>query len=192
MIEIVDSFEGDKVGLFKDMINYKNPYISIIFIKSAGNYMDALLGEEISKYIKDEDINKKIAAIKALGQAGDVRYIDEIIECIEDSSWEVRAASAKSLGRLGNGSALKYLSGALTDSQWWVRHNAASALIELPGSMGTIEEVLKGKDRSKDAVVSAVESSGLLENMKSKEMQHDSDAKRMIEAIKEYHIQRQS
>lgn len=131
LIEIVDSFEGDFVLLYKKMILSENDYISTVFIKSLANYMDMQFNDDIVKLLDGKNKDKKIAVIKVLGQTSDVRFIQELIECLNDEAWEIRSMAASSLGRMEDGRALSFLVKALTDRAWWVRFNAAQATFNL-------------------------------------------------------------
>ena len=163
LIEIVDSFEGNKKYVYQHMINSKNDFIASVFIKSAGNFKDLSLSEEISKFLFDLDKEKRISAIKAIGNMGDVRYIEKIIELLEDSEWEVRAIAAKSLGRFEDDRILIPLAKVLSDKQWHVRYNAASSILSAPEGLDTVSYIFEGEDKfAKDIMISAIENSGYM------------------------------
>lgn len=187
LTEIIDSFEGDKRELYKTMINSENIYVSTVFIKSAGNYMDIALNEDIYKFVDDENKNRSIAVIKALGQSVDVRYINKIIEKLRDKEWEVRAAAAKSLGRFENDKSLDSLIEALSDTEWWVRYNAANAIIKIRNGINRLENILLSKDDfAKDSIISAMEDSGVIQDVFLYEHLIDEDKRDILNMLKEY------
>lgn len=187
LIEIADSFQGDKHVLYKRMINHENPFISSVFIKSAGNYVDTKISQEISKFISDEDKNKKIAAIKSIGQIGDIRFIDKIIGALKDESWEVRAVAAKSLGKFQDSKALQELKKTLKDREWWVRYNSAWSIIRIPGGVEVVEDVLNEEDKfAKDILISAVENSGVIDEIRTYDSSIDLEKRRISKLITDY------
>jgi HEAT repeat protein len=189
LTEIVDSFEGNKLELYKIMIDSNNAYISTIFIKSAGNYMDAELNEYIKRFIDDHNKERKIAAIKAIGQNSDNRFLGDIIEKLKDSEWEVKAAAAKSLGRIGDKRALKPLLMALSDTSWWVRFNAANSIISIPEGTAVLEDIFKSNDKfSKDIIIAALEDSGLIQDIFLYENSEDLNMRKLVSNIREYMI----
>lgn len=160
LIEIIDSFEGDKNKIYKYMINSSNNFIASVFIKSAGNYKNVLLNNEISKYLFSGDKELKIASVKAIGSIGDEKYLDVIIKLLEDSEWEVRAVTARALGSFNNVKILMPLVKALSDSQWYVRFNAATSILNHSEGVKVVSHVFQGEDRfAKDIIISAVENS---------------------------------
>ncbi|KRQ87815.1 HEAT repeat protein [Caloramator mitchellensis] len=163
LIELIDDFEGDKGYVYEKMINSDNDFLSAIFMKSAANYMDFRFSEMAVKYLKDNNKEKRIAAIKLIGNAADVRFIDEVLECLNDAEWEVRAVTAKVLERFEDEKAVIPLVSALSDKVWFVRYNAAKSLIKIPGGIDAIEIVMQGDDKfAKDIVIYAVENLGIL------------------------------
>ncbi len=160
LIEIVDSFEGDKNKIYKYMINCKNSFIASVFIKSAGNYKDISLCNDISKYLFNENKELRIACVKAIGNIGDETYLDDIIKLLDDSEWEIRAVTAKALGNFAHDKILIPLSKALSDVQWYVRYNAATSILCHEKGMSVLSSVFKGNDKfSKDIIISAIENS---------------------------------
>jgi hypothetical protein len=189
LIEIVDSFEGDKVLLYKKMLGIENVYISTIFIKSAGNYMDTRFNQYISQFIKADDKNKKIAAIKAIGQTVDIRFLKDLINCLKDEHWEVRAAAAKSLGKMGDTRALSYLVEALSDREWWVRYNSAEAIFKTHEGIEKVETVFMGEDNfAKDSVLAAMETCGVFGDLYLYEHSSDPNKRQLANLINEYII----
>lgn len=187
LVEIVDSFEGNKLALYGKMINHKNPIISSVFIKSAGKLVDSKISEEIARFIEDEDKNRKIAAIKSIGQIGDIRFIEEIISALQDDSWEVRAIAAKSLGNLQDSRCLPYLKESLKDREWWVRYNSAWSIIRIPRGVEVIEEVLRGEDKfAKDILISAIENSGIINEIYTYESSIDLEKRKIYKLVSEY------
>lgn len=160
LVEIADSFEGDKIYVYRNLIYIEDEFISSIFIKSAGNYKDTILADEIALYLAIENKEKKIAAMKALGNMGDNRYVGPIITLLSDEAWEVRAIAAKVLGQLQSEKALIPLAEALSDREWYVRYNAANSLISIEGGIDIVYDILDGQDRfAKDIIVSVLETS---------------------------------
>lgn len=186
LIEIADSFEGDKNKIYKYMINENNSFTASIFIKSAGNHKNKFLSHEISKYLFSEDKELKIAAIKAIGSIGDEEYLDSIISLLDDKEWEVRAVSARALGNFTNNKILLPLVKALSDSQWYVRFNAATSILNHSEGIDVVSHVFQGEDRfAKDIIISAIENSSkniiyLYENS------NDPEKKELALKIKEY------
>lgn len=193
LTEIIDSFEGDKAQLYKSMINSDDLFLSTIFIKSAGNYMDIDLNYQIAKYIDDEDKNRRIAAIKAIGQNGDVRFLDKLIHKLKDEEWEVRSAASKSLGRLGDSKALPKLVESLSDSQWWVRYNSARSIFQIPRGIEIIETVIKGEDKfAKDILIASLEDSGVINDIYLYENSQDEKKRDLANLVRKYVIYRES
>lgn len=160
LIEIVDSFEGDKNKIYRHMINSDNNFIACVFIKSLGNYKDMSLNKDISEYLSGEDKERRIAAVKAIGNMSDVRYLNNIIELLEDNEWEVRAVTARVLSNFTNSKILIPLAKSLSDSQWYVRYNAAISILNHDDGIDTISYVFQGKDKfAKDIIISAMENS---------------------------------
>jgi len=186
LVEIADSFEGDKIYVYRNLMYLEDEFISSIFIKSAGNYKNTLLADEIAIFLADENKEKKIAALKALGNMGDNRYVIQIIELLNDKSWEVRAIAAKVLGQLQDNRALIPLVKALSDKEWYVRYNAANSLISIEGGIELVYDVLEGEDRfAKDIVVSVLETSYGWDKVLEYDM-YSSRTPKLSEAIKKY------
>lgn len=187
LIEIVDSFEGDKTSLYYKMIPNEDPFISSIFIKSAGNYKDLSLNDIIVLFIKEKNIARKIAAIKVIGQTFDIRFLADLIRCMKDDSWQVRSVTAKSLGKLGYTSALPALVEALNDKEWWVRYNAAQSIFMIPDGIKEIEAVFLAKDTfAKDSLLSAMENSGTFADLYLYEYSTDVNKRRLAMLVKDY------
>jgi hypothetical protein len=186
LVEIADSFEGDKIYVYRNLFYLEDEFISSIFIKSAGNYKNTLLADEIAIFLADENKEKKIAALKALGNMGDNRYVIQIIELLNDESWEVRAIAVKVLGQLQDNRALIPLVKALSDKEWYVRYNAANSLISIEGGIELVYDVLEGEDRfAKDIVVSVLETSYGWDKVLEYDM-YSSRTPKLSEAIKKY------
>jgi HEAT repeat protein len=168
LIEIVDSFEGDKKYIYKKMIHMKNDTIAVVFIKSAGNFKDMSLNEEIAIFLKDKNKEKKISAVKALGNMADNRFIEDMITLLEDEEWEVRAVVAKALGVFEEHRILPSLIKALSDAQWFVRYNAAYSILSIDKSMESLICIFESDDKfAKDIILSVLENTGLINNMES-------------------------
>ncbi|HCL02792.1 MAG TPA: hypothetical protein DHW61_10345 [Lachnoclostridium phytofermentans] len=160
LIEIVDSFEGDKNNIYKHMINGSNSYFTVVFIKSAGNSKNISLSKDISKYLLSENKELRIAAVKAMGNIGDEEYLDDIIELLKDCEWEVRALSAKALSNFTDHKILIPLKNALSDREWHVRYNAATTILNHKDGMSVVSSVFEGDDEfAKDIIISAIEHS---------------------------------
>lgn len=160
LIEIVDSFEGDKYKIYKHMVNCNNSFIACVFIKSAGNSKNISLSSEISKYLFNENKELRIASVKALGNIGDKTYLDTIIKLLEDTEWEVRAVTARALGNFTDSKILIPLAKALSDSEWYVRFNAATSILNHSEGMSIVSYVFQGTDKfAKDIIISAIENS---------------------------------
>lgn len=160
MIEIVDSFEGDKLEMYNTMIDSNTSYLSTVFIKSAGNYGDKAVSEKIIRYVKDSNRNRRAACTRALGQLKDNRYINDLIEALDDADWECRAVAAKSLGLIGDARALNALMKTLSDKEWWVRYNSACSIVQIPEGLNLVESIMSNDDLfAKDIIMSALENS---------------------------------
>jgi HEAT repeat protein len=192
LTEIVDTFEGDKLLIYEKMINSKDSYISSIFIKSAGNYMDKSLIEKIAVFLNDEDKSRRIASIKAIGQLGDKRYLEDIAKALNDSDWEIRAVAARSLGGLSDNRALEYLVKSLCDKEWWVSYNSAYSIVGLPGGFEVIKSVFEGSDKfAKEILLSAIENSGILKKNFNSSRVMNSEGNAIPNIIKEFNIGKQ-
>lgn len=175
LVEIADSFEGNKIYVYRNLIYVDDEFISSIFIKSAGNYKDTILADEIALFLANENKEKKIAAMKALGNMGDIRYVEPIIALLSDEAWEVRAIAAKVLGQLQSNEALIPLVKALSDKEWYVRYNAANSLIAIEGGIEMVYDILDGEDRfAKDIIVAVLETSYGWDKV----LEHDKTTKR--------------
>lgn len=162
LIEIVDSFEGDKNKIYKKMIHSDNSLVARVFIKSAGNYKHASLSRDISKYLFSEDKERRIAAVKAIGSIGDARYLDDVIKLLKDSEWEVRAVTAKSMNNFTNSKILIPLARSLSDNKWYVRYNAAMSILNYEKEIGMsiISYAFQRKDKFvRNIIISAIENS---------------------------------
>lgn len=167
LIEIVDSFSGDKKYVYKKMIHDKNEFIACVFMKSAANFKDLSLSKEISKYLKDPSKEKRIASIKAIGGMKDKRYINDIIDLLDDKEWEVRAMAAKILGDFKDKTSIKHLTKALSDDKWFVRYNAAFSILTIDDKFEYTKQILNGNDElSKEMILYVIESRGLHEKFK--------------------------
>jgi HEAT repeat protein len=189
LTEIIDSYEGDKEQLYTTMINSNKPYVSTLFLKSAGNYKNLKLNDIIFNYIYNVDKEKRIAAIKAIGQNGDIRYLNKIVDMLSDSEWEVRAAAAKSLGRLQDERSLGPLVRALSDSVWWVRYNAANSIIKIRKGISMLQGILSGEDKfAKDSILSALEDSGFMQEIFQDEGSLSEDKRNLADILRNYII----
>lgn len=187
LIEIVDSFEGDKMNIYKTMINSPNSYVASIFIKSAGNFKEYSLGEDISSFLQDDNKEKRIAAIKAIGEIGDDRYLSKITSLLQDEDWEVRAVSAKALGMFGDKKVVTSLSKALSDSQWFVRYNAANSILDVDNDFNFLMDIFQGKDRfAKDIILSSLENRGKMDFINSFKYSEIPERKKIYQLINEY------
>lgn len=161
LIEIVDSFEGNKYNIYKHMINTSNRFIAGVFIKSAGNARMISLSKAISKYLSSENKELRIAAVKAIGNMGAEEYVNDLIKLLKDHEWEVRALSAKALNNFTDNEILLPLRDALSDAQWHVRFNAATTILNHEDGMSIVDSVLDGNDTfAKDIIMFAIENSG--------------------------------
>ena len=187
LIEIVDSFEGNKISLYYEMIFNEDPYISSIFIKSAGNYMDSALNDILVLFISEKNLARKIAAIKVIGQTFDIRFLDDLIECMKDEAWQVRSVTAKCLGKLEHDKALPALVSALNDKEWWVRYNSAQAIFMIPNGIKEIEAVFLAQDAfAKDSLLSAMENSGVFSDLYLYEYSTDINKRHLAKLVNDY------
>lgn len=187
LIEIVDSFEGDKTSLYYQMILNDDPYISSIFIKSAGNSSNSALNDNIALFIKEKNLARKIAAIKVIGQTCDIRFLDDLIKCMKDESWQVRSVAAKNLGKLEHDKAIPALVSALNDKEWWVRYNSAEAIFMIPNGIKEIEAVFLAQDAfAKDSILSAMEDSGIFSDLYLYEYSTDNSKRNLAKLVNEY------
>ncbi|BCZ46256.1 hypothetical protein psyc5s11_23230 [Clostridium gelidum] len=190
LIEIVDSFEGDKNRIYKYMINFENSLIACVFIKSAGNYKDISLSQDISKYLFSENKELRIAAVKTIGNIVDERYLDDIVKLLKDIEWEVRAVTANALGNFAQDEILSPLAKALSDSQWYVRFNAAKSILNHSKGMTVVSDVFQGKDKfAKDTIIAAIENS-LNNELYLYENSNDEDKVALALQIKQYIVQK--
>lgn len=160
LLEIIDSYEGDKVSLFKKVLPEADDFLASVLIKSAGNSNILELAGEISKQLKEESIERRIAAIKALGSLKISDYEDELAAVLEDRDWRIRAVAAKALGEVGTRKSIEKLKTALKDSEWWVRHNAAHSLVKLGAAQELLHELEQGSDRFAEDMLRFVLESG--------------------------------
>jgi hypothetical protein len=166
LIEVVDSFEGDKKSIYKKLISSENDFLASVAIKSAGNFGDYSLSEQISQAFNQESKERKIAAIKAIGNMGDSRYISQVVALLKDEDWEIRAVAAKSLGRFEDAAAVRPLTEALSDRQWYVRYNAANSIMAIDNEMKSMLNIFEGEDRfAKDIMISVLENTGFMNNI---------------------------
>jgi hypothetical protein len=183
LIEIIDSFEGNKNFVYSKMIDAEDEFISSLFIKSAGNSLEYDLIEPIAGYLDANSKERKIAAIKALGNMKAIRYIDKISNLLEDESWEVRALAAKALGVYDDLSVIHKLIKNLSDSQWFVRYNSAVSILKLDKNLQFVHKVFEGEDNfAKDIIISAMEDMNLI----SKIVDYDVQDKELALHIKNY------
>lgn len=147
LIEILDSYEGDKASLFRRVLPQASDFLASALIRSAGNSNLLELADEISKQLKARSTERRIAAIKALGSLKISNYENELAAALEDSDWRIRAVAAKALGEAGTRRSVEALKNALRDREWWVRHNAAHSLVHLGASQDLLRELEQGSDR---------------------------------------------
>lgn len=186
LIEIADNFEGDKLYVYKSLIHIDDDFISSIFIKSAGNYKDMALADDIASFLNTENKEKKIAALRALGNMGDNRYVEAMINLLNDKEWEVRAVAAKVLGQIQDSRALLPLVKALSDQQWYVRYNAAYSLINIEGGLDMVRLIFQGEDKfAKDIIISVLETSYGSDKLLEYESVNDQSPK-LSDLVKEY------
>jgi HEAT repeat protein len=158
LIEIADSFKGDKSKVYLELMKSDKDFVSTVFIKSAGNFRDSKLLDEIYKFLNDKNNEKKIAAVRAFGNIGDNRYLDDIIKLLDSDSWELRSTCAKVLGQINDKKAIEALVGLLKDENYYVRRNAANSIIHLDGGLESAKEILQGDDKfAKDIIINAIE-----------------------------------
>lgn len=187
LIEIIDTFEGDKISLYNTILRSENSFVLSIFIKSYGNNMDVLLNDYLSGFIKNGTVSTKIAAIKVVGQTADINYLEDLIECLQNEFWEVRAVSAKSLGMLEDGRALPALIKSLSDKEWWVRYNSAVAILKIPTAINEITEVFIGDDSfAKDIMLNAMETNGVFSELYLFEHSIDYNKRYLAELVNNY------
>lgn len=187
LIEIVDSFEGDKNKIYKHMINSNNDFISCVFIKSAANYKSISLSNEISKYLSSENKEKRIASVKALASVKDERYLDCMIKLLEDKEWEVRAVVAKALGNFKNPKILVSLTKSLSDKEWYVRYNAATSILNNEAGLDILSHVFEGDDNfAKDIIISAIENSSYAKKLYSYENSENEYKQKLVIQVKNY------
>ncbi|MGB9680374.1 MAG: HEAT repeat domain-containing protein [Minisyncoccia bacterium] len=186
LIEIADNFEGDKLYVYKSLIYIDDDFISSTFIKSAGNYKDMALADDIALFLNSENKEKKIAALRALGNMGDNRYVEAMINLLNDKEWEVRAVAAKALGQIQDSRALLPLVKALSDQQWYVRYNAAYSLINIEGGLDMARLIFQGDDKfAKDIIISVLETSYGWDKLLEYESVNDQSPK-LSDLVKEY------
>lgn len=163
LIEIVDSFAGNKADIYFKMMECDNEFVSCIFIKSAGSYKDEVLAERISRFLTSDSKEKIIAATKALGRMNNSKYINTILGLLENENWEIRAIAAKALGTFHDTTALPKLINVLSDKHWFARFNAANSILALDQTLSTIAKVFEGDDPfAKDIILSAMENNNTL------------------------------
>ncbi len=187
LIEIADSFEGNRHFVCKTMMKSPNEYLASVFIKAAGNLKDRTLGSTIAAFLTDENKEIRIAASKALGTLGDARYTGELVKLLTDAEWEVRALAAGALGSIKSPLALNPLKKALSDRQWHVRFNAAGAILAVPGGLKTAARVFLGNDPfAKDILMSAMENLRFAEALSRYEASGDVNEQRSAKIIRNY------
>ncbi|WP_238886308.1 HEAT repeat domain-containing protein [Clostridium sp. YIM B02551] len=187
LTEIIDSFEGDKLGLFNKMLDFPNVFVSTVFIKTTGGYMVPTLNENIARFINNENKEKRIAAIKAIGKTGDTRFMDQILNKLKDRNWEVRSAAAKALGAMRDERALDALINALSDSEWWVRYNSANSIISIKAGINKLRDIFMSDDEfAKDSIVSALEGSGLTQDIFVFQYSREPNKKELYDLFSDY------
>jgi len=132
ILEIVDSFAGDKRELHSRMLSFKTEYVASIFIKAMTEKIATDLMEKLLHVVESGGKEMRVAAIKALAKTRSSNIGSHLVRALGDSAWEVRAAAAKALGACVCAEGGKALSLSLRDSEWWVRQNSATALLSYP------------------------------------------------------------
>jgi hypothetical protein len=157
MIEIIDTYRGDRLKLAQDILADCDDYVKGIVIKAVAKYKFEGLNGFYLDNLNNKNLNIRIACIRALGMLMDPRSERELIMMMNDKEWTVRSATAQSLGGFKGESSLEALSRATSDENWWVRHNAAKALVSKVGSESYIDKIINGFDRyASEAVQYAV------------------------------------
>lgn len=172
VVEIMESFPGDPVSLYRGLITHEEPYIAGLFLKAVDNASAKELLPEILT-ILDTQQNKEVhlAAVKALGKTNDPAVTPYLIEALSETEWEVRAVAARLLGFLTDPAAEAPLAKAICDREWWVRQNASKSILAYPNHEPLLEAILReGDSYARDSIFYALESTGksaLLERMKA-------------------------
>ncbi|TJX65498.1 HEAT repeat domain-containing protein [Soehngenia saccharolytica] len=174
LIEIADGFQGDKTRVYLELMNSQNDFISTVFIKSAGNFKNTILLDEIYKFIDDPNNEKKIAAVRAFGNIGDNRYIDDIIKHAKSDSWELRATVAKVLGQLNDAKAIEALLELVRDENFFVRRNSSDSIISLESGLEAVKKVLLGDDKfAIDSIIDSIERKFTWDELVEYDKKHD-------------------
>ncbi len=159
LIEIVDSFEGNKASVYSKMIHSDNEFVSCIFIKSAGSFMNDELASQIAPLLQSTSKEKTISAIKSLENMKNSAYKEDLKTLLTNDSWEIRSMAARALGSYPDEDVIDSLIDALSDAQWFVRSNAAKSLLILDRDLNYITKVFEGTDKfAKDILIATLES----------------------------------
>jgi len=164
LIEIVDSFEGDKNFIYSQMIHHHNDFVSCIFIKSARSMNDVNIDLQIAPFLKKGYSKEKtIAAITSLSNTNNSTHLDDLSTLLTDENSEIRALSATALSCYDNLGVMDKLTAALSDEEWSVRHNAASSLLLLDKQLDCVAKVFENSDEfAKDSLILAMENNNIL------------------------------
>ena len=157
LLELLQAYTGDRIGLTKRLYNECNDYIKATCIKAYTHDCIEELSEIYADGVSAKDNNLKIACVKALAQLGKLEYEQKMIIALNDKNWIVRLAAVSGLERIHSQTSLEALVKATQDDEWWVRNAAAKAIVNIDFQLIYVEKVLSGYDKyAADAVKSAL------------------------------------
>ena len=145
--EILNTFSGDRLELYKNMLHHESDYLVRLFLKSIDKEMANALIEDIISISKSSGKETRLAGIIAVGKSGSSEKIPILIQALDDKEWEIRAMAAKTLGVLTSPDAVIPLANAACDREWWVRQNAVTSILAYPNREGILASIAQTGDR---------------------------------------------
>jgi len=126
--EIFAVYSGDKVSLYRDLLNSPDPYIRRITIKNIGDDGIIKLANRLLPQLNTDDVNLKYDLIRTFGQLRFLPAGNLITKELENPNWTLRNAAVVALASIDARKYLPNLIQSLKDREWWVRYNTAMEL----------------------------------------------------------------
>lgn len=145
--EVLKSYTGDKVELYRALLNSPDRFVRRICIKRIGIENFTEFAQDIFTCLDSEDYNTVIDAARTLGQ---LKYKDaapRLTELLYDNRWELRSIAVSALGLIDVERNAIVIAKALHDREWQVRLNAAKALAPFSHAGELLQAVQATQDR---------------------------------------------
>lgn len=154
MQELIESFNGDKVSLFRELLSRKcDVYIYRACIQSIGNEKIYELAEEVMSFLNSENLNLRISTARALGELKYKPAKEVLLKILPDSDWELTSAIVEALSKISPEDCYETILPFVYHKEWWVRYRTAEILVSLPDNDKLINDIEKSKDKYASEIV---------------------------------------